>query len=236
MIIKKSKQIFFTSQEELNRSINSFFPYIHNYSIIPYGVLASSQNDDSYKFIEQFPHLKNKKIVLFLGRITEKKCVLELVKAFKRIVIINKKYHLVIAGDYKTKYGKKVLKSVKENNLTQNITFVGFVSESKKRNLFSISEIFILPSKQENYGVAVVESLSYGVPVIITPNVAIHETISYYNVGIIDKNPFRALLKWINLRKDTKLQMKKDSHKCFNKEFNLKTKYLKIIESYKKYV
>ena len=86
----------------------------------------------------------------------------------------------------------------------------------------------LLPSHGENFGVSLVESLSYGKPVITTNKVCIAKDILKFNAGFVSSNTVngfcKAFNKYISLSKSLKKKMSNDSMKCFNSNFNLKSK------------
>jgi glycosyltransferase involved in cell wall biosynthesis len=121
---------------------------------------------------------KDRKIVLSLGRIHPKKNTEFLINAF-RLAGLKKEWHLIIAGSGPRRYLNYLKKYVKDINLQNNIHFVGFVSGADKKYLFNRSQWFVLPSKQENYGIAVLEAISNGCPVAVSDQVYISESFHH---------------------------------------------------------
>ena len=83
----------------------------------------------------------------------------------------------------------------------------------------------VLFSRGENFGVSIVESLSLGKPVLITDKINIYRKILNYNAGLVCRDKVwdiaNTLKKFINLDKSSLKKMTKNSHKCFNENFNL---------------
>ncbi len=110
------------------------------------------------------------RVALFLGRIHPGKGILDLIDAWKLARRLS--WRLIIAGaattveeiDYKKQLDKKII----EYNLTDDIEFLGMVSGEAKCELFQKTDLFILPTYSENFGIVVAEALSYGIPVITT--------------------------------------------------------------------
>ncbi len=105
---------------------------------------------------------KGKKILLFLSRFDKKKGVFELLKEFSKI---NNKDWVLLISSYENNDYLKAKEEFKEN---KNIIFYGESNFEIKEKLYSISDFFILPSYSENFGLVIMESLSYSCPVITT--------------------------------------------------------------------
>ncbi|MFD1571296.1 glycosyltransferase family 4 protein [Halorubrum laminariae] len=105
----------------------------------------------------------NSKQLLYLGRISKRKNVECLVRAWQRMEQQFPEYDLVIAGDGPLK--NEVVALSNELNL-QNVSFPGFVSDSEKHRLFRESLLTIIPSYREGYVTTGIESLAAGTPVV----------------------------------------------------------------------
>src|SRR5690606_21760746 len=119
--------------------------------------------------------------LLYLSRIHQKKGVDLLINAYAEIIKSeeHKKIKrdfpkLVIAGPgMDSNYGKDLKLLVEENNLGDSIFFPGMLSGDAKWLAFYNADAFILPSHQENFGIAVVEALACKIPVLISNKVNI---------------------------------------------------------------
>ena len=74
-------------------------------------------------------------------------------------------YKIIIAGDKKNDFAKKLEKEVNRIGLSKKI-FIGHVSGKDKQNLLAESKWLILPSFSENFGIVVIEALAQSTPVI----------------------------------------------------------------------
>src|SRR4029079_19799738 len=84
----------------------------------------------SESFFQRFPLLAGKKIVLFVGRITDSKNIHSLINAFEIVRKKTRDVALVIVGDYKhyPHYYSKLLRLIKSNNLEEDVDLPGVVS------------------------------------------------------------------------------------------------------------
>lgn len=85
-----------------------------------------------------------------------------------------------LPGDYK--YKQKLLAMIKYYELEEEIKFTGEVFGSKKVEIYQNSDLFVLPSHTENFGLVVAEALACGVPVITTEGTP-WQDINTYNAG-----------------------------------------------------
>lgn len=132
-------------------------------AVIPNGV----QFDFSWN-AETIPCLSKGEIrtVLFLSRIHPKKGLLNLVRAWSQLS--PKNWRLCIAGPNDGGHLDDVIALVQQLGLNESVIYVGDVDGEKKDLLYRRSDLFVLPTFSENFGVVVAEALTYGLPVITT--------------------------------------------------------------------
>jgi glycosyltransferase involved in cell wall biosynthesis len=132
-------------------------------------------------FRAKFPQLGNRPIVLFLGRLHYKKGFDLLIPAFAEMKDPNAM--LVIAGPDADNYRDQIQKMIDRHSLAGRVLFTGMLRGAQRIEAFVDADIFALPSYQENFGIAVVEALAAGCPVIISDQVNIWQTVKEANVG-----------------------------------------------------
>lgn len=155
--------------------------------VVPLGVdLKEFNNLPQYGvFRARYPELKDKKIILFLSRINFKKGLDILVKAFANLKREREDVHLVIAGPDREGYGKKVKEWLKNEDVLENTTFTGMLLGRDKLAAFRDSDIFVLPSYSENFGMVVIEAMACGIPVIVSNKVNISADITEARAGLV---------------------------------------------------
>ena len=132
-------------------------------AIIPNGIDIPSEKKIDFK------HNNHTKF-LYLGRIHPIKGLDILINAWSEIESKNQSCYLEICGYYNDiKYYNYLKKMVKDLNL-KNVSFSKSVSGIDKKNKYLESDIFILPSKSENFGIVIAEAMSFGLPVITSSN------------------------------------------------------------------
>ncbi len=137
-------------------------------AIVPNGI-ERLERVDTEAYFDQFPELRQKSIVLFLGRVHHKKGVLNLLRAWRAVAARREDAHLVVAGPEYGDTGERMKALVAEFNLKPSVTMAGVISGQIKLAALSSARYFCLPSFSEGLSVAVLEALSIGLPVVITP-------------------------------------------------------------------
>lgn len=104
-------------------------------------------------------------ILLFLGRLGERKGIFDLLEVLSNMNELNKNaIELYIGGDGEV---KRLEESIKDNNL-KNVHFVGWVKDQQKDKLLNKCDVFVLPSYNEGLPISLLEAMSYGKPILST--------------------------------------------------------------------
>lgn len=122
---------------------------------------------------------------LFLGRIHPKKRLDLTLHGFAEALRIEPGMRLRIAGDGEETYVNEMRALSDQLQLSQQVEWLGHVSGSAKAQLLQTTHAFVLPSENENFGIAAVEALAAGLPVIVTRGVAIHCEVAAENAGVV---------------------------------------------------
>lgn len=166
-------------------------------AILPLGVQAEIVIDDAHSKLRQIYQISSTTpIILFLSRIHYKKrpeLLLEALYSLKS----KQEFHLIFAGTGEEDYLKKLESLVASFDLTQNVTFAGFLTGESKALVLQGSDLFILPSFAENFAVAVAEAMAVGLPVIVTPQVQIAPEILAAKAGLVVEGEVKTVAKAI---------------------------------------
>ncbi len=134
---------------------------------IPFGAdaLPRMKVEEAWRWKEARASSGRRK-VLFLGRLHPVKGLPNLIEAWANLRPEN--WQLVLAGPDEDNYRTQLEKMVAARQLQKSIRFLGPVSGETKTNLILGADLFVLPSFQENFGMAAAEALAGGVPAITT--------------------------------------------------------------------
>ena len=196
--------------------------------VLPFGV-----NDN---FIKKKIVKKLNKKVLFFSRLHHKKGLAELIYAWQKIGNSDWTLDIIGDGDNNT-YFKRLV-----NNKNVKINFLNPIYRNiDKIKVFNKYDFFVLPTKNENFGISILESLSRGLPVLTTNNTP-WTIIRAYNAGWIINNiesKLRLNLAkifrmnsnefFIKSKNAVKLAKRFTWNKIFKKEYM--TVYKKILDS-----
>ena len=153
---------------------------------IPLGVdFAKSIPSAKHQLYQRYRIPDGRFIILFLSRLHYKKRPGLLLESARQLVSHDRDIHVLLAGTGAKTYVHELSSLAHSLNLSDRVTFTGFVQGKDKDLLLQGSDTFVLPSFSENFGVAIAEALAAGLPVITTPGVQISSDIADANAGII---------------------------------------------------
>lgn len=232
--LARSSGVFFTTEEERRISHGTFWPYRLPERVVNYGIRAPlvDRNAALRKFHEQFPGLKEKRVLLFLSRFHYKKGGDLALQAFAGAVLARREkegafpFHFLLAGPEEAGEKKRLERMVKAlpPQVRERITFSDGLFGDLKWGAFAAGDAFILPSHQENFGIAVAEALAMGMPVLISNKVNIHREITGMGAGWADEDNLsgtrRSIEKWI-AQGGTTNEGRERARLCFDACFNL---------------
>lgn len=135
----------------------------------PYGIESESEREVE-PLDSTLKQPEGRRVALFLGRLHRKKNPDLLIEAW-RLAGPPKGWKLVIAGSGDGAFEGILKRLAQEHALHESIQFTGFVAGQDKRYLLSRADWFLLPSSQENFGIAVLEAVQYGCAVAISDQV-----------------------------------------------------------------
>ena len=238
--INNADAIFYTCEEEMRLAATTFKSYRPKKEFnVGYGIQMPPENDISFSndFYKICPKVVNKKYLLFLSRIHEKKGVDLLIMAYDELFRKNQDLpDLVIAGPIESDYSKRMIEMASKNI---KIHFPGMLTGNAKWGAFYNCEAYLLPSHQENFGIAIVEAMACKKPVLITKNVNIWREIFNGSGGwVVDlnkKNDLRENLHKIScLTKEQLINMGKSAYKTYIDHFDTKQFSQKSVEVLRK--
>jgi len=225
--VSSSAGLIFTCQEEMLLARKNFKPYKTKEFVIPYGISNPPINSTelSQQFLQKYPILKNKNIILFLSRINDKKGLDLLVQAFLQIRLKYDDLHLLIAGPDNDNLQSKIIKKYIKEIDSKSITWAGMLQGEDKWGAFYSATVYCLPSHQENFGIAIVEALSCGVPVVISDKVNIYREIESAGAGFIGNDDVdetrQSLIKFFSCSTIEISKMKASALKLYAESFNI---------------
>ncbi|HJU93392.1 MAG TPA: glycosyltransferase [Pyrinomonadaceae bacterium] len=178
-MLRRAAAVHYTTDAERN-STERLLGLNHG-KVIGLGVELNPGGEEN--LAQHFPALAQQPYALVMSRLHPKKGLDVLIEAFVSLVQQEKfaQWRLVIAGDGPLDH------VVKLKALTQSdrIMFTGWLEGEQKEAVLGGASLLVLPSRQENFGMCVMEALSRSVPVLVSPHVNLAEEIVLANAGWI---------------------------------------------------
>jgi glycosyltransferase involved in cell wall biosynthesis len=234
-VLRFAYRVLFTTKEESELARQSFWLHRWNGYVVPYGCSQPPANPEALKeaFYADSPELRGVRYMLYLGRIHRKKGCDLLIEAFVKHASLDPGLHLVMAGPDQQGWAAELKATVEAAGLTDRVHWPGLIKGDVKWGAFYASEVFILPSHQENFGIAVAEALACGKAVLLADKVNIAPQIQKDGAGLMetdDQAGTDALIKnWIEMLPDRRAAMEKQAIETFHLRYDMEQNAATII-------
>ncbi len=152
---------------------------ISKYGINPDKVFTVHNGVEPIQNIEHFKLEKslNHKIVTFLGRITFQKGPDYFVEAAYKVLQKDEDVHFVMAGSGDML--ERIIKRVAELRMGDKFHFAGFLKGNDVYSMYAMSDVYVMPSVSEPFGIAPLEAMQSEVPVIISKQSGVSEILNH---------------------------------------------------------
>ena len=173
--LEHAAAVQFTAEAELNASA---FRGCRNF-VLPYIIDLATQRNGHRREPSDRPR------ILFLSRLHPKKGIDLMIKALDELAGAGKDFELLLAGNGDPDYEQQVKAMIDGSRVAPRARLLGFVRGAEKTRLLHESDIFVLPSYEENFGIAVTEAMAASLPVVISDRVNICDQVREANAGLI---------------------------------------------------
>jgi glycosyltransferase involved in cell wall biosynthesis len=92
---------------------------------------------------------------------------------------------LVVAGAGSAPFEAWLREETRRLGVVDRVLMIGPVAENEKWSVLAGGDVFVLASREENFGIAVAEAMSMGLPVVVTPGVAISAEVAMAGAGLV---------------------------------------------------
>ena len=175
-------------------------------------------------FFKEWPLLQGKDFLLFLGRIHPKKGCDLLLEAFARVA--RPDLQLVMAGPDETGWGAELKAQAEKLGIAERITWTGMLRGDAKWGAFYASQAFVLPSHQENFGIAVADALACGTIPLISDKVNIAPDVAADGAGLMESDDLdgtvRLLERFQAMSAEERKAMSQRAIECYQNRYALK--------------
>lgn len=231
-VLRDARGVLFTGEEERALARHSFWLYRGIERVVGFGTTDPVRPTvlPANAFLGRFPEATGRRCLLFLGRVHPKKGPDLLLRALARLLAqrptLRAALCLVLAGPNDHEYGREIRKLVQQLGLDANVIWTGMITGDLKWGAFGVAEAFVLPSHQENFGVAVAEATACGVPVLISRRVGVWREIVGEQAGYVGDDTVTGteelLKRWLDTSSTEWATMRVNARRCFTRHFDIR--------------
>jgi len=227
-VLRSARYVLFTCEEEKLLARQAFRGYSYIPEIVPLGTddIATGLTPAALPS-RAGPSSGHEDYIVFLGRIHPKKGVDILIDAFRNIHDRYPDVALVIAGSGDPSYVQSLVERAVAYGIGDRVSWPGLVTGVQKARILSGACAFVLPSHQENFGVAVVEALACAVPVLLSTKVNIWREVVSGGGGIAADDTVSAttsmLEAFLSKGRGDRDEMRRSARRTFEEKYNIST-------------
>jgi len=237
--LRRATRVLFTTETERTLAAHSFWLHRWNPLVVALGTEPPPTDTPRLlaAFYERCPELEGKRFLLFLGRIDPKKGCDILMRAFSLMAVFHQEIDLVMAGP-DPKNWRAELESILNTfpktvasgnfgapNVSHRVHWPGMLQGDAKWGAFAACEAFILTSHQENFGIAVVEALASGRPVLISDQINIASDVRDDGCGLVQPDTYDGALSlikwWLGCSPDQRAEMEQRALTTFARRYDM---------------
>jgi len=227
-MLRGAYRVLFTTTDESRLAEQSFWLHRWNGLVIPFGADRPPSNEAPLlaSYYAAFPQMQNRRFLLFLGRIHRKKGCDMLIQSFVKYAALDPQLHLVMAGPDQQAWSAALKEIVAAAGLTERVHWPGMLSGDVKWGAFYASEAFVLPSHQENFGIAVAEAMACRRPVLLADKVNIAAEIAADGAGLMESDTQAGtdnlLRRWIEMPAAERRIMQQKASETFDRRYDMR--------------
>ena len=206
--------------------------------VVCYGVSECYSPEEKNVRLENKYQTQGKKVLLYLGALKKRKNLFFLLECLKGLSELSgKEWICLVSG--RGKDAGELKKQTELLGLSHKVKFCGYIPEDEKVSMLNLCDIFLFPSLLEGFGMAAVEAMACGKPVIALKNASLPEIIKNGETGFLvspgDKKEYISSLSYLieSNKECVEMGVKAASH--VKKTFNWDKCAEKVMSSYKNY-
>ena len=187
-MLREASAVQYTSARE--RKLSEGALNLNHGVVIPLGAnLSLPEESAGLGKVSAPATVSRKPYVLVLSRLQPTKGIDVLIDAFVSILKDKsfKNWQLVIAGDGPPQYVASLRRQIEASGASESIMLIGWLNGEAKEQALRHASLLALPSHHENFGLCVVEAMSYRVPVLVSPHVGLASEIEGGGAGWISE-------------------------------------------------
>lgn len=239
-VLRDAYRVLFTCDAEARLAQQSFWLHRWKAQVMPFGTIPPEGDAAVQReaFFAACPAVQSKRFLLFLGRIDRKKGCDLLIDAFAKVGTQDPELALVMAGPDPQNWRAELMGRVGASDIANRIHWPGMLRGDAKWGAFHAAEAFVLPSHQENFGIAVAEALACGKPVLLSDKVNIAAEIAGDGAGLMEDDTtagiLRLLERWSRLTAVERETMGARASECFHQRYDMRENAKAVVRVFEK--
>jgi len=225
--LDRAEAVCFTSHEEMRIAAEGF-PFRRKFKrvVVPYGTIGPSGDPEVLKesFLLACPAVRSRHYILFLGRLHPKKGCDLLLEAYAQAVPSD--LDLVMVGPDDAGWLKQLQAQAERLGIQKRVHWTGALRGNAKWGAFYGAEAFVLPSHQENFGIAVADALACATIPLMSDKVNIASDVETDGAALIEtdtvEGTIRLLERFMALTPAERTVMRKNARACYENRYALK--------------
>jgi glycosyltransferase involved in cell wall biosynthesis len=206
-------------------------------AVIPLGIDTATFDElpAPERFCERFSIAAERRIILFLSRLDQKKGLDLLLPAFAEVRRQHPAALLAIAGDGDAAFVNGLSALAAQLAINEHIVWTGFLGGQDKLAAMAAAAVFALPSYSENFGIALVEALAAGLPCALSNQIGIAPDIESRRAGLVTEGDVASLAAALNrlLTDDTlRAQLSANAKRLARRQYSLEAMTGSLIDLY----
>jgi glycosyltransferase involved in cell wall biosynthesis len=181
--IRRANALHWTTEREQEQSVRwaTGRPGL----VVPLGLPRAAYEDlpPATSLGRRFPALQGRRVLLYLGRVHPKKQPEVAIRALAQVRREHPDAVLVVAGPGERRYLGALAALAEAQGVAGAVHFLGMLRGPEVQEAYSGASVFVLPSLQENFGLAAAEAMAAGCPVVVSPQVALAPLVSSHAAG-----------------------------------------------------
>ena len=227
-VLRDARAVCFTTPIERDSAVGTMWPKSWNPVVVSFGSSppAGDAAIQREMFLARYPALRQRRFFLFLSRIHSKKGCDLLLEALARVAAAHPDLDLVMAGPDEGGLRPVLETQAQRLRIDARVHWTGMLEGDLKWGAFHAADAFVLPSHQENFGVAVAEALACGLPVLISDKVNIWPDIAQDEAGIVNpdtaEGTYRSMATLLAMTPEERQRMVNNGLACFRTRYEMK--------------
>jgi len=237
MAFMMADQIFAVSQHTKNIIVAEYGIPADKIAVVHNSMSVETAIDESSNLHEYLKIMKNNgyKVVVNAGRKTLQKGLTHLLESARKVVNKNPKVLFLLAGGGEQE--DELIELAAEYGLSKNVIFEGWMNGTGKpwRDSFKIADVFVMPSVSEPFGLAALEAVGYGAPVIVSKQSGVGEVLEHcFKVDFWDSDMMADMILAICENDSLAQEMWRNSYKEYTSQSWTKSAHI-MRDTYRKH-